>query len=148
MRAAGIQYTQRKRKIKGMDYSIEVPLQRYVPQGSNDVQSEVDLLKDIKVDPRITLRQLEGGRRDQEEAKSKKKDDERMKEMKKKNLPKAMEIIARMNDPKMLNISSKLVLSAPKISYEEINTIAKMGAGQNSKSSSATGVLVGQMSTR
>ncbi len=92
LKAAGISVF-KPTKIRGVNYNIEIPFEKKVPEGrySNDGVEEnptVDIFKS-----NIALQQIEMKRRDEEDKKKKALDAKRMKKLKQKNLPKAMEII-------------------------------------------------------
>jgi hypothetical protein len=53
-------------------------------------------------------------------------DAKKLKKMKEKNLPKAVEIISRMNDAHSLNFKTKLKLQPAKVSNDELSHIGKM----------------------
>ena len=76
-----------------MNYNIEIPFEKKVPEGRYDANipeenPNVDIFKS-----NIALQQIEMKRRDEEEKKKRYLDAKRMKKLKQKNLPKAMEII-------------------------------------------------------
>lgn len=77
-----------------MDYSSEIPFEKLVPVGRyNPGQEEtpnVDLFKS-----NITLQQIEQKRRDDEEKKNRALDAKRLRKLKEKNLPKAVEAIKK-----------------------------------------------------
>merc|ERR1719265_2584644 len=57
------------------------------------------------------------------------KDDERkLKRLKEDNLPKAIEMINKLNDPQQLIKGTKLSLPAPQLTDAELEAIVKMGA--------------------
>ncbi len=71
-------------------------------------------------------------RRDEEDKKKKILDAKRMKKLKQKNLPKAMEIINKQsaNDVSaLIGPRTSLVLPAPQISENELSAIKKYAAG-------------------
>ncbi len=92
LKAAGIQVS-KPTKIRGVNYNIEIPFEKKVPEGRYDANipeenPNVDIFKS-----NIALQQIEMKRRDEEEKKKRSLDAKRMKKLKQKNLPKAMEII-------------------------------------------------------
>lgn len=92
LKAAGISIY-KPTKIRGVNYNIEIPFEKKVPEGrfSNEGADEnptVDMFKS-----NIALQQIEMKRRDEDDKKKKALDEKRMKKLKQKNLPKAMEII-------------------------------------------------------
>mmetsp|Transcript_32805 Transcript_32805/g.37536 ORF Transcript_32805/g.37536 Transcript_32805/m.37536 type:complete len:509 (-) Transcript_32805:26-1552(-) len=75
-----------------------------------------------------------------------------MKKLKEKNLPKAMEIISKANDPTVLAFKTKLALPEAQISDKEIDMISKMNSDKNlaltSGANEATKALLGELSQR
>ena len=95
LRAAGIEFhvSIAKRLLKETNYNRDVPFMREVPKGTwtDDNDNESPAPDKYKAD--INLQYLEGRSRDIQEEKQKKKDEAKMKSLKLKNLPKAIEII-------------------------------------------------------
>ena len=95
LRAAGIEFhvSIAKRLLKETNYNRDVPFMREVPKGTwtDDNDNETPPPDKYKAD--INLQYLEGRSRDIQEEKQKKKDEAKMKSLKLKNLPKALEII-------------------------------------------------------
>ena len=95
LRAAGIEFhvSVAKRLLKETNYNRDVPFMREVPKGTwtDDNDNETPAPDKYKAD--INLQYLEGRSRDIQEEKQKKKDEAKMKSLKLKNLPKALEII-------------------------------------------------------
>ena len=95
LRAAGIEFhvSIAKRLLKETNYNRDVPFMREVPKGTwtDDNDNETPAPNKYKAD--INLQYLEGRSRDIQEEKQKKKDEAKMKSLKLKNLPKALEII-------------------------------------------------------
>ena len=92
LKAAGISIF-KPTKIRGVNYNIEIPFEKRVPEGRYDTTATDE---NPNVDPfksNIALQQIEMKRRDEEDKKKKALDAKRMKKLKQKNLPKAMEII-------------------------------------------------------
>ena len=95
LRAAGIEFhvSIAKRLLKETNYNRDVPFMREVPKGTwtDDNDNETPAPNKYKAD--INLQYLEGRSRDIQEEKQKKKDEAKMKSLKLKNLPKALELI-------------------------------------------------------
>lgn len=156
LKAAGISIF-RPTKIRGVNYNLEIPFEKKVPEGRFDTNAPEE---NPNVDPfksNIALQQIEMKRRDEEEKKRRTLDAKRMKKLKQKNLPKAMEIINKesVNDAAaLLGPRTSLVLPAPLISDNELNAIKKYATGTLADSSlggaenSATRALVGNYSQR
>ena len=93
LKAAGIEFhvSIAKRLLKETNYNRDVPFMREVPKGTwtDDNDNETPPPDKYKAN----LQYLEGRSRDIQEEKQKKKDEAKMKSLKLKNLPKALEII-------------------------------------------------------
>jgi hypothetical protein len=92
LKAAGISVF-RPTKIRGVNYNIEIPFEKKVPEGRYGSEMPEE---NPSVDPfksNIAIQQVEMKRRDEEDKKKRALDAKRMKKLKQKNLPKAMEII-------------------------------------------------------
>lgn len=126
LKAAGIDVYKPLKAI-GVDYSKEIPFEKSVPMGRfdnlNGETPDVDLFKS-----NISLQQIEKKRRDDEEGKNRSLDAQRMKKLKEKNLPQALNTINKANNLhdqhlNMLQLHSKLSLSEPKITDQELYDI-------------------------
>jgi len=81
LKAAGIQI-HRPTKIRGVNYNIEIPFEKKVPEGRYDTNGAEE---NPTVDPfksNIALQQIEMKRRDEEDKKKKALDAKRMKKLK------------------------------------------------------------------
>jgi hypothetical protein len=81
LKAAGIQVS-KPTKIRGVNYNIEIPFEKKVPEGRYDANMpeenpNVDVFKS-----NIALQQIEMKRRDEEEKKKRSLDAKRMKKLK------------------------------------------------------------------
>ena len=96
----------------------------------------------------ISLQQVEGKRRDEEEKRKRLIDNKRMKKLKEKNLPRAVEIISKMNDPAQLNFRTKLLIPKAQVSDTELRNIGRMASkgAPAPDGSEATRALLGQYS--
>ena len=141
LKAAGISIF-KPTKIRGVNYNIEIPFEKRVPEGRYDTSM---LEENPNVDPfksNIALQQIEMKRRDEDDKKKKALDAKRMKKLKQKNLPKAMEIINKQQTSEvsaLLGPRTSLVLPAPQISDNELNAIKKYASGTLGDSSLAVG---------
>lgn len=155
LKAAGISVF-RPTKIRGVNYNLEIPFERQVPEGRYDNNATEE---NPNVDPfksSIALQQIEMKRRDEEDKKKKALDAKRMKKLKQKNLPKAMEIINKQQQSEantLIGPRTSLVLPTPQISDNELNAIKKYASGSMTdgglvSDSSATRALVGSYSQR
>lgn len=128
LRAAGIEqkFQPRKRK-RGVDYNEEIPFEKVAPRGFYDP------LKDERVTPGAfqakTRQDLEGGpTRDQKEAKERKKDKQRMEDLKKNDMTRAVMQLNKLHDDEGAGRKrSKLVMPAPQTTEGELEELVKMG---------------------
>ena len=112
MKAAGIDFELKRKKKKVMNYNIEIPFKRTVPDGGWDVSSETH--QDVgNFRSNIAISQVEGVRRDEQESSKRKVDKKKLQKLKEKNYPKAMDLIHKMNDDNSLVLSHKLEMPSP-----------------------------------
>merc|ERR1719254_87140 len=76
----------------------------------------------------ITLQAVENRSRDEEEQRIRKDDERKIKRLKQDNLPDAIEMINKLNDPDQRRRRTALNLPAPQLNDEELEQIVKMGA--------------------
>ncbi len=164
LKSAGIEVVLRlpRKKKKEMNYNADVPFLRKAPGGSFK-QEETPIANKFK--GAISLQFLEIKNRDEEEEKFRKIDEKRMKNLKQKDLPEAIDRINKMNDPSNVVQRNKLVLPEPQITEKEIEGISKLTSGgqnvdmlggnmgNNSNNninfeSNATKVLMGEYTTQ
>jgi len=148
LRAAGIEVNLKK-KIKGVDYNEEVPFERaplemlYQTDDSETPKPNLHLAN-------ISLQTLEGKRRTEEEETRRKHDEKKMKKLKDRDLPKAVETINKLNNAFVQN-KSKLVLPGPQLHDKELEEMGKLNSlqqGQDGDESNATRFLVGNYTER
>ena len=128
LKMAGIEVHKPMKNKNGIDYSAEIPFEKSVPIGRHepgDAETpEVDVHKS-----NMSLQQIEQKRRDDEEKKNRIMDAKRMKKLKEKNLPKALEAINKVNlqseDLIRSQLNTKLILDQPKITEQELYDIQK-----------------------
>jgi len=144
LKAAGVEVI-KPTKIKGVNYNLEVPFEKKVPEGRYDISSEKSKIDQAKAT--VALQQIEIKRRDEEERKRRALDAKKIKKLKEKNLPKALEMIGRKNDA-MIGINTKLSLPSPQINEEELEAIQKYALGNHEYFSdgTATRALMGNYS--
>ncbi len=156
LKSAGIDVVLRlpRKKKKEMNYNVDVPFLRKVPEGNWQSGSE-ETPSANKFKGAISLQFLENKNRDEEEEKFRKIDQKRMKNLKQKNLPEAIEIINKMNDPTNVFERTKLVLPEPQVTDRDLEGISKLtqnGISLNNsgiiQESNATRVLMGEYSQR
>ena len=127
LRAAGIEFhvSIAKRLLKETNYNRDVPFMREVPKGTwtDDNDNETPAPNKYKAD--INLQYLEGRSRDIQEEKQKKKDEAKMKSLKLKNLPKALELINKKYNFQDVN-KIKIELPKPENNLDDNNNDAEM----------------------
>jgi pre-mRNA-splicing factor CDC5/CEF1 len=162
LKSAGIDVVLRlpRKKKKEMNYNLDVPFMRKVPEGSFKAGTE-ETPAPNKFKGAISLQFLENRNRDEEEEKFRKIDDKRMKNLKQKNLPEALDKINKMNDPANILLRNKLNLPEPQVTDKELEGISKLTAtglidsmglpnreNNNFGDYSATKVLMGDYTTQ
>lgn len=147
LRAAGIEFDIKK-KMKGVDYNAEIPFERAPLQLVYKTGSEEDPKPNLHL-ANISLQTLEGKRRDEEEEKMRKLDQRRIKKLKERNLPQAVENINKLNNA-LINTKTKLLLPNPQLPDKELEQMGKMNTLQEqlAQDSQATKMLVGNYSQR
>jgi len=129
LKAAGIELPKFRRNRRGVDYLNEVPFEIKPSAGFYETgrkeQPPVPTFKQS-----MALQSLEGKRRDDIEAEQRKQDKQRQKRKQEKALPEHIEQISKMNDAEQIRKRSKLSLSSPQVSEQELEQIGKLqGAG-------------------
>jgi pre-mRNA-splicing factor CDC5/CEF1 len=147
LKAAGIDFEiPVRRKVKEMDYNIEIPFQRIVPEGRFKTGSEEEPASD-PFKSAVSLQQIEGKRRDEELQRRRLIDQKQMKKLKDKNMPKALSIINSMSEAGIIH-KRQLELPEPLVSDGELLSIAKMTQTSTTQSIGATKVLLGNYTQR
>lgn len=155
LKSAGIDVVLRlpRKKKKEMNYNIDIPFLRKIPEGNWEIKTEETPTAN-KFKGAISLQFLENRNRDEEEEKFRKIDQKRMKNLKQKNLPEAIEKINQMNDPTNIFQRIQLVLPEPQVTDRDLEGISKLTSNgvsiQDSsiQESNATKVLMGEYSQR
>ena len=118
MRAAGIELRPKRRKRKGVDYNSEVPFEKNPAIGFHDTSGEVF----DKLDPdfkRLRQQHLDGELRSEKEERERKKDKQKLKDKKEQGIPSSV-----FENGLTKTKRSKLVLSQPQISEEELEQVS------------------------
>ena len=149
LRAAGIEVNIKK-KIKGVNYNEEVPFER-APLEMGYHADESETPKPNLHLANISLQTLEGKRRTEEEEAKRKHDEKKMKKLKDRDLPKAVETINKLNNA-FVNNKTKLLLSAPQLQDKELEEMGKLNSLQQDQEGqdegNATRFLVGNYTER
>lgn len=95
LKAAGVEVI-KPTKIRGVNYNLEIPFEKKVPEGRYEVDNEKVKVDSVKSS--IALQQIEMKRRDEEEKKRRALDAKKIKKIKEKNLPKALEMINKQDE--------------------------------------------------
>eukprot|EP00752_Nemacystus_decipiens_P008212 g7343.t1 len=150
LKAAGIEKTANRKRRKYIDYGKEIPFQRNAPAGFYDVTEETQIAKRARQDPSFStkfLQDLEDKRRDEEDERSRKKDEAKIKKMMKANLPQQILAVNAQNDPIPIRRRTELSLPAPQVSDGELEELVKMGAqAQAHAAGGSTSALLGDYS--
>jgi pre-mRNA-splicing factor CDC5/CEF1 len=125
LKAAGIDVTHLKPRTRGIDYNKEIPFQRKAPVGFFDAAAEQNKKAAPMKFKSISLSQLEGPRRDEQEERMRKLDARKRKDRAEKDPAAIIAEMNRANDRKMTR-RGKLNLPEPQISDRELSEIAKM----------------------
>jgi len=127
LKAAGISTMKKFRPRRGVDYAEEVPFEAAPPMGFHAVGAEETPRVALGLG-NITLQAVENRTRQEEEDKLRKDDDRKLKRLKEDNLPEAIEMINKLNDPDQRRRRTQLTLPSPQLNDEELESIVKMGA--------------------
>jgi len=127
LKAAGISTSRRYKSRKFIDYAEEVPFEAAPPVGFHEVGPE-ETPKVTMGMGNVTLQAIEHRSRLDEEKRRRKDDERKLKRLKDENLPEAIDMINKLNDPQQLRKRTALSLPAPQLNDEELETIVKMGA--------------------
>ena len=152
LKAAGIEIRRFKKKRRNViDYNEEIPFEKVPARGYFDVGEERKRTLDMRNDPRFLgkdIQEIDGKRRDYEEAIERKKDAKREALFRKADLPGALKKINQLNDPELISRRTALVLPAPMVDDNELEDIAKLGSmAAPSALSGPTKTLVGRYDT-
>eukprot|EP01017_Pseudomicrothorax_dubius_P026119 TRINITY_DN2890_c0_g1_i10.p1 TRINITY_DN2890_c0_g1~~TRINITY_DN2890_c0_g1_i10.p1 ORF type:complete len:605 (+),score=188.83 TRINITY_DN2890_c0_g1_i10:351-2165(+) len=150
LKAAGIDFVIEK-KLKGVDYNVEVPFERTAPAFVFRTGKEEDPKPNLQLG-KITLQMLEGPRRDEDEQAKRRVDARKIKKLKDRDLPSTYDKLVKLTDP-MHQARSKLSLSQPQITDKDLEGMAKLNSMQAEQTveggmNAATRALVGNYSVR
>ncbi|KAG7153621.1 Cell division cycle 5-like protein-like [Homarus americanus] len=114
LRAAGIDLPQKRKKRKGVDYNEEIPFEKKPASGFYDTSQETydPMQPNFK---RLRQQHLDGDLRSEKEDRERKKDKQKLKERKEQGVPNSV-----FENGESKTKRSKLVLSSPQISEEEL----------------------------
>lgn len=147
LKAAGIDFEiPVRQKVKGMNYNIEIPFKRNVPEGRFKVGPEEEPTPD-PFKSAVSLQQIEGKRREEEIQKRKLIDQKQMNKLKKNDMSKVLSIVNKMTEGGIVH-KGNLELPEPQVSDAELLSIAKMSQTTTAQSTGATKVLVGNYAQR
>jgi len=130
LKAAGIEVrAKRKRKFKGIDYSVEIPFQKLAPDGFYDPTADPAPSAGEKGRrPGRLLSQMSEKRRDLAEEERRRADKRKQEAKKQQNLPELLMQINKLNDPELVRRYVKLVLPTPQVTDDELEDIARLGS--------------------
>lgn len=127
LKAAGISMAKKFRNRKNIDYAEEVPFEAAPPMGFHATGPEETPKVTLGL-ANVTLQAVEDRNRQDEEMRRRKDDERKLKRLKQEDLPGAIEMINKLNDPQQLRKRTALVLPAPQLTDEELEQIVKLGA--------------------
>eukprot|EP00913_Durusdinium_trenchii_P018570 g17450.t1 len=127
LKAAGISTARRYKSRKFIDYGEEVPFEAQPPVGFHEVGPEETPRVSMGL-ANVRLQAIENRSRLDDEKRRRKDDERKLKRLKDENLPEAIEMINKLNDPQQLRKRTALNLPAPQLNDEELEAIVKMGA--------------------
>lgn len=121
LRAAGIDLPQKRKKRKGVDYNEEIPFEKKPAPGFYDTSQETydPMQPNFK---RLRQQHLDGDLRSEKEDRERKKDKQKLKDRKEQGVPNSV-----FENGEAKTKRSKLVLSSPQISEEELEQVVKLG---------------------
>lgn len=121
LRAAGIGLSNRKRRIKGIDYNAEIPFEKRPAPGFYDTSEEhiTPIVADFS---KLKQQSLDGELRSEIEARDRRKDKDKLKKRKENEIPTAL-----LQNQEPTRKRSKLVLPEPQISDIELQQVVKLG---------------------
>mmetsp|Transcript_110312 Transcript_110312/g.172506 ORF Transcript_110312/g.172506 Transcript_110312/m.172506 type:complete len:799 (+) Transcript_110312:104-2500(+) len=127
LKAAGVSTAKKYRNSKRIDYATEIPFEAVPPIGFHATGPEETPKVNLSL-ANVTLQQVEDRNRQQEEERMRKDDERKLKKLKGDNLPQAIEMINKLNDPQQLLKRTSLNLPAPQLTDTELEQIVKLGA--------------------
>eukprot|EP00828_Plagiopyla_frontata_P043233 TRINITY_DN6684_c0_g2_i2.p1 TRINITY_DN6684_c0_g2~~TRINITY_DN6684_c0_g2_i2.p1 ORF type:complete len:340 (-),score=57.46 TRINITY_DN6684_c0_g2_i2:12-1031(-) len=140
---------QKKKKRDPVDYNSEIPFERVVPQ----VRFEADQSETPKPNldfGNINIMKLEGTKQFIEFEKRKLEDQEKMKKLKEKDLPSAISLINKQNNP-IMKPKTKLIMPTPQLHDKDLEFLGKMNSQTSmgiGSENAATKALIGNYTIR
>lgn len=124
LRAAGIDLPQKRKKRKGVDYNEEIPFEKKPAPGFYSTAQETyePMQPNFK---RLRQQHLDGEMRSEREERDRKRDRQKLKERKEQGMPSS--VFENGGDSAARTKRSKLVLSMPQISEDELHQVVKLG---------------------
>ncbi|ESS31237.1 Myb family DNA-binding domain-containing protein [Toxoplasma gondii VEG] len=128
MKAAGLITSLRPHKRRReMDYGVDIPFEEKPPPGFHAVGAEETPEGNLNF-ANISLQQLEGTMRAQEEMKLRREDARKLKRLQEENLPAYLQQLEEKNKLDMMKKKQKLHLPAPALQAHELEEIVRLGA--------------------
>merc|ERR1719454_1126278 len=127
LKAAGVSTVKKYKSSKRIDYATEIPFEAAPPMGFHATGPEETPKVSLGL-ANVTLQQVEDRSRKEDEDRHRKDDERKLKKLKGQDLPKAIEMINKLNDPQQLLKRTALSLPAPQLTDTELEQIVKMGA--------------------
>ncbi|CBZ54866.1 Myb1 protein, related [Neospora caninum Liverpool] len=137
MKAAGLITSLRSHKRRReMDYGVDIPFEEKPPPGFHAVGAEETPEGNLNF-ANISLQQLEGTMRAQEEMKLRREDARKLKRLQEENLPAYLQQLEEKNKLDMMKKKQKLHLPAPALQAHELEEIVRLGAEASALSGAA-----------
>ena len=133
MQAAGLEVKQRRLRRGEIDYNNEIPFERRPPPGFFSTRDEDKRAREAKAAEEfqpISLAELKGKSREQQEDDERKKDAKRMRLMRDSDLPAVFDAVNQLNDVDMVAKRMSLHLPTPVLQEDELEAIAKLSDQQ------------------
>ncbi|PFH36900.1 Myb family DNA-binding domain-containing protein [Besnoitia besnoiti] len=128
MKAAGLITSLRPHKRRReMDYGVDVPFEEKPPPGFHAVGADETPEGNLNF-ANISLQQLEGTMRAQEEMKLRREDARKLKRLQEENLPQYLQQLEEKNKLDMMRKKQKLSLPAPALQEHELEEIVRLGS--------------------
>ena len=87
LKAAGIEFGRRFRRVRGIDYNKEIPFHRHDPAGFYEAEEDEERNQKFQA---TLLQKLEGRRRSEEEERRRRENEKKRKKREEENLPEAI----------------------------------------------------------
>lgn len=141
LKAAGLDVSHLKFRVRGVDYNKEIPFQRKAPAGFHDASEEQNRTAKKTEFKSLSLKQLDGGTSRREQEEKLREQDIKKKKEKEKKVPTAISDMDKPFDAKKAGRRGKLVLPEPQVSEQELHQLAKLSYDADGDES-ATGALL------